>query len=233
MGKVQSNAIVLVFKMTLHAFKRYWRFLWLCFILTGIFWLLYIVFDSEPPIEIREEAPVVYEQNIFHQSLNEQMPLFHSKEKSIERQERPSNPLISKEFQQDKTADIKKSKIIQQKIFDKTSNDIKLEQNNESIEIIAKKPAAEINIKESNKKSDTHSKLGNNLLRRPAPKQMKRTTETIIHNKVNNFILINSSKYLHKWIYFCCRTSSIQIIMTIICDQLGNLIYHDIIVINC
>lgn len=226
---VRGSVFGLIPRMTVHAFKRYWRLLWICFILSGISWVFYIIIlNGEPPIEIREELASVNEENIFHQSLNEQLPLFHQKKSKIERQQRPRNPSISQKLQQNKHIEDENQIDVQNSIEIEKQLDIKEikkipSHSKKLTNAFVKKPRSfDKKSKDINKlgkiiksrkiitqKTDeinikTASKNSDILMKhKNSLNQTKTITVTKTQNEVNNLNFFTARSKYFQYFYFC------------------------------
>lgn len=263
MNDAQGTAFGLVMRMMAHALRRYWRILWMCFILSGLFWVFFIVFhSSEPPIEIRKESHVAKRQNVFYQSINEQMavPLFHPKKLNIEKPTKPANPAIvpkeqSKHPRSEKRIDLKKKvefikpglKSVPDRDHDMKLNKI-LDRKSDSVNnnLDDKKPLRRrhrLQNKSTQKSIERDIKkriVGNGII----PNQIsstvaitqhhtKTTSEVETQEKVNKFnTLISNHHCLHSCI-FVYRINGCQTIMMTIYDRIGHSTYHDNTMRSC
>lgn len=263
MNNAQGTAFGLIMRMIAHGLRRYWRILWMCFILSGLFCVFFIVFQSsEPPNEIRKESHVAKRQNVFYQSMNEQMavPQFHPKQLKTEKPTKPVNPAIvpkeqSKHPRSEKRIDSKKKvefikpgfKSVPARDHDMTLNKV-LDRKSDSFH---KKLDNEIPLerRQSLRKKSTQKSIARDI-KKPIvgngiiPKQLsstlaitqhhtKTTTEVELQKKVNIFnIFISNYHCLHNWI-FVDRMNGSQTIMMTIYDRIGRLTYHDNTTRNC
>lgn len=219
MNDAQSTTFGLILRIMTLFIRRYWRILWLCFILSGIFWTLFIVFqNSKRTIEIRDDSPVVNRRNVFYQSFHEQMavPVFHPKQLKIKKEEKPKNQPKSIEAHQSKNNKIEKQVVasenieiknqrektrihsgILQKAFDnrlhlinkKFGNINKLEQKHSSREFLTQKPI-EIDIKKTIKINGRVPKHSFSSGRIDLD-QVRTTTQAKAHEKVKKYVGIS------------------------------------------
>lgn len=235
----------------------------MCFILSGLFWVVFIIYQSsERPNEIQKESHIAKRQNVFYQSINEQMavPQFHPKQLKTEKPTKPVNPAIvpieqSKHPRREKRIDSKKKvEIIKpgfqsipardhdmtlNKVLDKNSNSFHKNMD-DRIPLERRHNLQKKSTQKSIERGIKRPIVGNGIISKQISSTVaitqhhaKQATEVEIQKKVNIFnIFISNFHCLHNWI-FVYEMNSCQIIMMTIYDRIGGLTYHDNTMRNC